>query len=166
MPKIAKVLTHADPQVTLTANTPNVLSTIITAEVPRGLGWVIPGAFPMVMKLRKADGTDIHPESRIYVGIWVPSEPDRIWPVGHRILYYPWAELSFDRQFDADYRDSIMFNLGVDILPLTESERLIIQIVSPDVVDPAKTVFYIPYWERTATEILDELAYRAGAILV
>lgn len=166
MPKVLKMLTHADPQVTITANTPNVLSTIVQAEVPRGLGWVIPGTFPLVMKLRKSDGTDIHPESKIYVGLWVPSEPDRIWPVGYRTLYYPWHELSIDKQFDGDYRDAITFNLYMDILPLTEGERLIVQLISPDQIAPGQVRFYIPYWERTATEITEELAYRGSILLV
>lgn len=166
MPRILKLLTHADPQVTKTANTANVLSPIITAKVPRGLAWVIPGSFPWVLKLQKADGTELHPETRIYFFIRVPSEPDRLWPVGWRTLYYPWAELTIDKQFDEDYRQAITLDLGMDILPLTEDEELIISLLSPDVVDPNKIRFYIPYWERSSIEVNDELMYRANTIRV
>jgi len=166
MAKVLKLLTHADPQVTLSQNTANVLSPIITATVPRGLGWVIPGNFPLVLKLQKADGTEISPESKLYIGIKVPSEPDRIWPVGFRVLYYPWAELSLDKQFDADYRDAIKIDLAMDILPLTEDEQLIIMLQSPDQISTSKVRFYIPYWERASIEIGEELTYRASILRV
>ncbi len=166
MPKILKMLTHADPQVTLATNTANVLTPIITAKVPRGLAWVFPGSFPWVLKLVKADGTDISPESKIYFAIRVPSEPDRLWPVGWRILYYPWASLTLEKQFDADYREAITADLGMDVLPLSEDEELVILLHSPDQIDTTKVRFYIPYWERTSIEINEELSYRASVLRV
>lgn len=166
MPKILKVLTHADPQVALSANTPNVLSPIVTATVPRGLAWVFPGSFPWVLKLVKSDGTDIDPESRIYFAIRVPAEPDRLWPVGYRILYYPWKELTLAQQMDSDYRDAITVSLGMDILPLAEDEQLVILLHSPDTIDTTKIRFHIPYFERGSTEISPELGYRASVLRV
>ncbi|MEM2125502.1 MAG: hypothetical protein QXQ53_03800 [Candidatus Methanosuratincola sp.] len=166
MPKVLKQLTHADPQVTLSANTPNVPSTIIRARVPRGLAWIFPGAFPWILKLVTSTGADIDPESKIYFYIRVPSEPDRLWPVGHRILYYPWADLDLAKQFDSDYRDAITVNLNLDILPLVEDEELIVQLISPDTIDTSRIRFYIPYWERTSTEVASELAYRASILRV
>lgn len=166
MPKILKLLTHADPQVSLHANTPNVQSTIIRAVVPRGLAWVFPGTFPWVLKLQRSDGQEISPESKLYFYIRTPAEPDRLWPVGHRILYYPWAELSLDKQMDEDYRTAVTVNLGLDILPLAEEEELIIQCISPHVIDPSRIRFYIPYYERTSVEVNDELMYRASVLRV
>lgn len=164
MEKAQKFLTHADSFVTLTANTASVLTPILTAEVPRGLAWVIPGKFPLILKLQKSDGSEIGITSEFYFFIKIPSEGRIYFPVSSRFLYHPWADLSIAEQRDADYRDSLVIDLGVDFLPLVEEESLVIQLYSSDQIDTSKVRIYIPYFERAPAQIQDELAYRAEVL--
>jgi hypothetical protein len=159
--RVQKYLSHVDDAVTLSANTADVLSIIVSAQVPRGLAWVIPGKFPLILKLQASGGSEITITSKFYFGLMVPSEPDLVFNVGSKNYYHPWADLTIAQQRDADYQHALMVDFGIDFLALQEEEKLVIRLISPDVIDTSLIRFYIPYFERNPDEIDAELSYRA-----
>jgi len=164
--RVLKYITHADSFVELKANTVGTLTTIFEAKVPRGLAWVIPGKFPLVLKLQQSDGSEIGITSEFYFGIKVPSEGHLVFPVSSRFIYHPWADLDIKDQRDIDFRESLMIDLGVDFLPIVEEESLLIQLYAAEQIDKTKVRVYIPYFERVPSEITEELAYRAEVLKV
>ena len=161
MERVQKYITHADDFVKPTPNIANQLSVIFEAKVPRSLAWVIPGKFPMILKLQQAGGAEIDITSELYFHIRIPSVGRLLFPISPRIIYHPWVDLTTAQQRDADYRDSLVVNLGLEFLPLVEEESLVIQLYSPNVIDPSLLRIYIPYFERTPNEVTEELSYRA-----
>ena len=166
MEAIQKFITHTDDFVTITPNVANVPSVIFEATVPRSLAWVIPGQFPLILKLQQTGGAEIAITSELHFMIRIPSDRNILFPVSGRILYHPWADLSTAQQRNADYIDSLAVDLGVDFLPLIEEESLVIQLYSPNVIDPTLLRIYIPYFERTPNAILEELDYRAEVLRI
>jgi len=164
--RIQKFLSHVSPYVTLKANTADVLTPIVEFKCPRGLSWVIPGRFPLILKLQKTDGSEIKGVSEIYWGLTTPSDPRRIYHVGAHNFYQPWADLSLDKQRDIDYEAALMIDLGIPFLPLQEEEAMFVQLYSADTIDTTKVIIYVPYFERAPSEIAEELGVRAELVKV
>ena len=166
MEAVQKFISHADEFVVIRPNVADVPSVIFEATVPRSLAWVIPGQFPLILKLQQADGTEIALTSELHFMVRIPSDKNVLFPVSGRIIYHPWADLTTAQQRNAEYIDSLVVDLGVDFLPLVEEESLIIQLTSPDVIDPARLRIYIPYFEQVPNAIPEELEYRAEVLKI
>ena len=163
---IQKYITHTDDFVKPNPNVANVPSAIFEATVPRSLAWIIPGEFPLILKLQQADGSEIAITSELHFLVRIPSDKNILFPVSGRIIYHPWADLTTAQQRNAEFIDSLVIDLGVDFLPLIEEESLIIQLTSPNVIDPARLRIYIPYFEQTPDAIAEELAYREEVLRI
>lgn len=161
MPMVQKVLKQTDTDiVTLTANTANLLTPIIKVTCPRGLGMVFPGKFPLVMKLKSAVPAELPDDTKIYFGIKKPGQTDFIKWFTARTLYEPWGNLTVTQQRNADYQGSIIMDTQIPFIPIVEEEELYIGVLSTVVSATAQTTFSIPYVERGASEITEELALR------
>ena len=161
-----KLLTHADPWVTSTANIPNRLSEGVRILCPRGLAWVLPGQFKLILKLQQSGGAEMPIDTEIYFGLQIPSENKLVFPVGTRLVYHPWADLSLSQQRDKDFDASLTCDLGMDFLPVQEEEALLIQLFSSQVIDTALVRFQIPYFEENIAGVSEELSYRAEVLRI
>jgi len=159
-----KLLTNSDTWVSIIPNTANQLTQIVRITCPRGLAWVIPGEFPLRLKMQATGGAELPISSEFYFGVRVPFEGQLIYPVGSRNLYHAWHDLSMRDQRDEDFSTAVLVDLGVDFLPIAEEEQLIISLFSSVVLAPALLRFQIPYFERSIADIGAELEYRRDAL--
>ena len=160
MPRVQKVLTQADPEVTLSPNAAGALSSIVKVAVPRGLAMVFPGRFPLVLKLKDSDGAELPDDSRIYFGIKKPGQPDFVHWFSARVLYEPWGNLTLAQQRNSEWEEAVTLDMQIPFLALVEEEELHIGVVSSSVAATAQVHFAIPYVERAAGEVGEELALR------
>lgn len=163
-------ITGTSPGVVLSDTVANVLTPFFTYTVPRGIGVVLPPKFPLVLKMM--GGTDAAPiaipgETKLYYGLKVPGDPDRVNPMGRRIVYRPWSELSLAQQQDDDFRGQLTVTLGDDFLPLAPEESFVLSVLGPAVVSGGTAgslqVIEVPYVEKRLDELNELLALRFAA---
>ena len=144
--------------VTLTAGVAATLVDIVVLKIQKGLGVLIPGNFPLLMTLTA--GLEDHAE--IYFGYRVPTDPRRTIPIGSKLLYNVWKDLTMAQQQDSDYKEAITVDLGIfPGLALTEDESLVLSVYDSGVVAAtAATEFYIPYYEKDPGDLSLELELR------
>lgn len=155
-----KKLTLAHSAFTGANGTANQLSDIFTWTVPQGLGWVIPGKFQLVLKLRSDATTELPDTTEIYFGFRTPDDPRRTVPIGTMILYQPFADLTTAQQQDTDYKDAVTIDLGKVILPLIQDETLVVSVYATAAASYANCEFTCPYAERKPSDLIQELAFR------
>jgi len=155
----------ASSGVTAGDGTVSVLSDIWVVKIQKGLGVVIPGRFKLNLKLLDADGVEMGANSEVYFGYRTADDPRRTVPIGAKILYSPYKDLTTAQQRDADYADSVWVDFGYDILPLIEDESLVISCygvagAGAGTVDATYCSFEVPFAERSPEDLVAEMAYR------
>lgn len=137
------------------------LSDIWKIKVQKGLGIVIPGSFRFIFKCLDAVATEMPAITEIYFGYITPDDPRRVQPIGSKMLYQPWRDLTTALQQDDDFARVVTLNLGRPLLALIEDESLVIQVYGPTgTVDASESEFYIPYAERNPEDLMRELQWR------
>lgn len=106
-------------------------------KVPVGADWEIPTIIvPFFMKLYDADGIELPPETRIYIGVRGPVN-EQIKELGSE-TYFTWSMLSLVQQMSKDYSDRCAFELElvrvkpeVQAVGLRSDERLYLLLEIP-----------------------------------
>ena len=150
--------------VTLKNTTANDLTHVFEWQIPRGRAAVIPGQFLPIWKFLDSTGAELPDLTEIYFGIMVPSDPRRTYPIGSRIIYRPWAELSVAQMMDERYKAALKVDMQLPYLALGPQDVFVIMLYSTAACDAATTnshiIIDIPYFERKPEDIKAELDVR------
>jgi len=155
-----KMLTLAHTAYSGTDGAVTTLKDAFEFTVPDGLAWVIPGTFKMIAKLYSAGPVALTDAAEIYFGFKTPLDTRRTIPIGGRVLYQPWSELTTAQQRDADNADSVTIDLGKPLIALSQDEIFVVSVYSTVAIDVSECEFSIPYAESRPDLIIQELAYR------
>lgn len=150
-------LTTVTPGVSLSDTIPNVLTKFFEYRSPRGTAVVIPPAFPLTIELQGGSPIARLPgDTKIYFGLELPSDPDRVHHLARRLFYRPWAELTVAQMGDADFRSQLMVSLGFP-LPVGPEEALVILVKGPvaclGASNPGSQMVEIPYEAKDLAEL-------------
>lgn len=144
-------INQLDETVTFTPNIPGINSTVFTITVPEKVVYTIADGAVLVMKLRKANGDEIDPTSKV---IFAGIRPGRRLPVEiDGKDYRAWHSLSLNEQYDSNKNAAIRLLISRGRLDLLELHKFMIQVESPDLVDFEQSLFelevdYAPYRDR------------------
>lgn len=137
-----------------------VITNIVEITVPKGLGYVIPGQFQLVLKLLDSAGTEMA-DATWFAFAFKKAGMKRAVPIGDVITYRPWADLTTAEQDDQDHARAVRVDLGKPFLALREDEILVIQAYhASGTVDISECEFEIPYGEGDAGDLDNEIALR------
>ena len=154
--------------VTLKNTTANDLSHVFEWKIPRGRAAVIPGQYLPIWKFLDSTGAELPDSTEIYFGIMVPSDPRRTYPMGSRILYRPWAQLTVAQMMDDRFKAALKVDMELPYLALGPQDTFVIMLYSSAVCDASTTnshiIIDIPYFERKPGDIKAELDVRYNAL--
>ena len=114
-------------------NTPNVNSLGLIVSPPNNVFLAIPRMFIPVIKLFKADGSQISADTRVFLGKQRPGDQVPSFAPGAFELL-PHFDLTTAQQRESDNIDTVRHDLGKGII-LREQEQLLVQFAGPDVID-------------------------------
>jgi len=163
--KVLNKITQVTQGITLTDTTAAIVSEVARLTVPRGTALVIPPRFPPIFEFLQAAGTEMSGLTEIYFGIITPADQRRIVWLGSKYMYRAWADLTVAQQQSDEFQRACMMDLGIPYLPLGPEEAFVIclyhatQICDP-ATDATHITFSIPYFERSPSTIMTELAER------
>jgi len=163
--KVLNHITTVTSGITLTDTTAALVSEVARLTVPRGTALVIPPQFAPIFEFLQAGGAEMSGLTEIYFGIVTPADQRRIKWLGSKYMYRAWADLSVAQQQSNEFERACMMNLGVPYLPLGPEEAFVISLYhGTQTCDPATDAthitFSIPYFERSPSSIMAELAER------
>lgn len=143
-------INQSDEQVTFEANTPNRLSEVYRIKVPDKQVYTLRDGALLVMKLRKADGTEIDSTSDI---VFSAIRPGRRLPVEIDGKDYIFWTIPQNDQWDTNKNQDIRLQIQGGYLDLLETHEFIIAVNSPDLIDEDQSNFtlefdYVPYRDR------------------
>ena len=158
---INKKLNMSADGISTADGTANVISNIVEITVPKGLGYVIPGRFKLILKLMDDASGNEMPDDTWFAFGYKKAGMKRVIPIGDVIYYRPWADLSTDQQDDDDHARAVTVDLGKPFLPLREDEVFVIQAFhATGTVDISECEFEIPYAEGDAGDLDNEIKLR------
>lgn len=140
----------ADPNTVMSANTANVFTPIFTHTIPLGIQRELISGTMFRIKLLKSDSTEIDRDSQILICSQAPEDtlPKEL----YKFPYSPFHALSLADQLDANkYRTQLSINTPIPRYIFRQQTKLIIQLRSPDVIDPTKSVIEFSMIEYPVT---------------
>lgn len=129
-------LHHAHEYVARVANTANVRSRVLTVTPPNGVFLTFDRLFRPVIKLMKSNGSQIDPNTRVFLGKKRPGDESPTYLPGSFTLQ-SFHDLTTAEQRNAKNRETLTQDLGAGIA-LREQEELVIEVLGPDVIDWTK----------------------------
>ena len=143
-------ISKGHPDFTMIANTAGVYSTILEGKTPPGVSWlvgdtgqitgnIVPGevpGIPLFVRLLDAAGTELPDDTMILFGSQKPFE-ETVSQIGNPISYRIFRRLTDGEQFNVDTRNTRLIYTGRNIVGLRTDTKLILQIKSSAVIDPA-----------------------------
>jgi len=139
-------ISEADPNTTLSANTANTATPILIHTVPLGVERVLRNGTPFRMKLLKSDSTDIDKNSTIFVAFQRPEMrlPKDLFFFKYNVFY----SLTLAEQADLrSYGAQLSVQAPYPRYVFTQQSKLILLLLSPDVIDPTKCTIEFPMEE-------------------
>jgi len=163
--KVLNKITQVTQGITLSNTTAGRVSEVARLTVPRGTAIVIPPKFSPIFEFLRSTGAEMGGLTEIYLGIILPSDQRRVRWLGSKYMYRAWADLSIAQQQSREFEQACMMELGIPYLPLGPEEIFVISLFhATETCDPATDsthiTFSIPYFERSPSTIMAELAER------
>jgi len=160
-------ITQVTQGITLRDTTAGLVSEVARLTIPRGTAVVIPRVFPPIFEFKQASGVEMSGLTEIYLGIVTPSDQRRIKWLGSKYMYRAWADLGIDQQQSDEFERACTMDLDIAYLPLGPEEAFVVCLFhATEICDPATDAthitFSIPYFERSPSSIMAELAERMG----
>ena len=138
------------PDFTMIANTAGVYSPILVGKTPPGVSWLVgdtghitgqitPGeepGIPLFLRLLDATGTELPDDTMILFGYQKPFE-ETVSQIGNPISYRIFRRLTDAEQFNVDTRNARLIYTGRNIVGLRTDTKLVLEIKSSAVIDPA-----------------------------
>lgn len=119
--------------VTRSANTANVRSKVLAIKPPNGTFLVVRRILEAVIKLYKSGGSQLDPNTKVYIGKQRPGDASPTYAPGVFTLQ-SFYDLTSAQQRSSDNRATLAQDLGAGIA-LREQETLLIELEGPDVVN-------------------------------
>ena len=157
------------PNFRMIKNTSGVYSTILEGTVPPGVSWLVGDVgeitgedmgdrtlgIPLFLRLLDATGTEM-PDDTLVMLAYQRSNEETVTQIGNPISYRIFKRMTDNEQFNDNTRAARLLYTGENIVGLSTDTKLVMQIKSSNVIDPATSEVLFEIVELLEDEDLEE----------